>query len=437
MTKRLVIYGSRCFAVLSIVWSSFAPMQPPLTSMTAPIRLGEPIPADALQSIQRVMQLRHFKWDTQVGDTSILFSQPLLMAQSTWDWLAAKAEKAAQEIYALEQLIAGDPVLCRRIGVPRALRKLLKPGASVNSLRVLRFDFHPTPNGWLLSEVNTDVPGGFGEASMLPALFRPFQQQGVTPPCPLEIWGEAVAAEVIPGHVALLCAPGHLEDQQVVLTLGRELARRGFTPHLVQSPAALHWRNGCARLAGTTAVRLSLVVRFFQAEWLARLPGRSGWRELFKPQSGTRLCHPSECVISESKRLPLCFEAAEKSCPTLRELWPECREPTGVNEADRAEWVLKAAYSNTGDEVHLGVEIPALPWKRLLRKAQRNSSWIAQRRFDTVTLASVRGPLKPCVGVFVVGSRAAGAYVRLSTTQVTNAHALEAPCFILPDEKLT
>ena len=75
----------------------------------ASISLGPPIPAEAMQSIVRAMQLRHFKWDTQIGDTSVLFPQPLLMDQGTWHWLSTEAEHAARELHALEQTVAGDP----------------------------------------------------------------------------------------------------------------------------------------------------------------------------------------------------------------------------------------------------------------------------------------------------------------------------------------
>ncbi len=56
--------------------------------------------------------------------------------------------------------------------------------------------------------------------------------------------------------------------------------------------------------------------------------------------------------------------------------------------------------------------------------------WIAQRRFQTLLVQSTSGPLHPCVGVFVVDGRAAGAYVRLSTHQVTDGAAKEAPLLI-------
>ena len=398
------------------------------------LRLGEPLPAEAARDIERTLQLQHFKWDTQVGDTRVLLPQPLLLPRSEWTWLTDQAERAAREIYALEPALLADPALLRLVGVPRPWRRLLTPNPLANRLRALRFDFHPTVDGWVVAEVNSDVPGGFGEASALPALFAPFCGRALPPADPLTAWGEAVAREVAPGDVALLCAPGHLEDQQVVLTLAQELRRRGYSPRIIGSPADLRWRDGEACLAGDEAVRLSLVVRFFQAEWLARLPRRTGWRELCKNQGRTRVINPAASVVSESKRLPLGFGRVPIPTPTLRALFPSCRDPREIAGLPREEWVLKAAYANTGDEVHLGAECSPAAWARLLRRARwQPAGWIAQRRFETLALPSVRGPVRPCVGVFVVGDRAAGAYVRLSRRQVTDAHALEAPLLILPD----
>jgi Glutathionylspermidine synthase preATP-grasp len=307
-------------------------------------------------------------------------------------------------------------VLQRIIGVPRRLRNLLGTSRDENSMRTLRFDFHPTSTGWLISEVNSDVPGGFGEASVLPILFEAFRGGAVAPVSPLGVWGSLAETEFGKGHIALLHAPGYLEDQQVVLVLGRELKMRGFIPHVIQSPEALQWHNGCACLARNREIRIDAVIRFFQAEWLAKLPTRTGWRELFRG-GATRVSNPLESVISESKRLPLSFASLNAASDTWRELFPACREPREIDVAARGEWVLKAAYSNTGDAVHIGA-----------------FDWVAQRRFETVTLESFRGPVRPCVGIFVIGKRAAGAYVRLSPTQVTDAYALEAPLFVLPEE---
>lgn len=398
------------------------------------IRLGTQVSADAMGSIRRQLQLGHFKWDAQVGDSGVLSSQPLLIAEDEWRWLCKKAEDAAEELFAFEKEIACSPALQKLIGVPRKLQNLLGTVRNESSLRTLRFDFHPTATGWVVSEVNSDVPGGFGEASALPQLFEAFRGGAILPINPLFAWGTAAKAMVGTGHVALLHAPGYLEDQQVVLVLARELKRRGLVPHLVQSPEALLWRKGCAYLARDSQLPISAIIRFYQAEWLARLPDRTRWREVLRG-GATHVSNPLESVISESKRLPLSFAFLHARSDTWRELFPECCDPRELDVSSREQWVLKAAYSNTGDAVHIGANLSEDAWRHLLRAAQRSpSGWIAQRRFETLALESSHGAVRPCIGVFLIGKQAAGAYVRLSSTQVTDAYALEAPLFLLPEE---
>jgi len=410
-------------------------MQVEADSTVSTIALGKRVPADAMRSIERALQIHHFKWDTRVGDLSVLSPEPFLIAEREWKWLCDRAERAAKEMFAFELEISCNPTLQRLIGVPRPLQKLLAVCGAQDTLRTLRFDFHPTSAGWLISEVNSDVPGGFGEASLLPALFESFRGRAAAITSPLSVWASAAKSLLGKGHIALLHAPGYLEDQQVVRVLGRELKMAGATPHLIQSPEALQWSSGGARLTHDKSIQIEAVIRFFQAEWLAKLPARSGWQELFRGCESTRVSNPLESVISESKRLPLCFDLMHAASHTWRELFPVCRDPREVPESGQEDWVLKAAYSNTGDAVHIGAELPKKVWKALLRKAQKNPlSWIAQRRFETITLESIRGPVRPCVGVFVIGNKVAGAYVRLATSQITDAHALEAPLFVMPEE---
>jgi glutathionylspermidine synthase len=287
-----------------------------------------------------------------------------------------------------------------------------------------------------MSEVNSDVPGGFGEADALPGLFQQFVSGVVAPISPLTVWGCTIESELKRGRVALLHAPGFLEDQQVVFALARELKARGFSPYFVQSPEALRWTyDGVASLAREPEVPICAVIRFFQAEWLARHHVKSGWQELFRTDGFTRISNPAHSVISESKRLPLSFPLLNSTFETWRELLPACIDPIALGNKVREDWVLKAAYANTGDAVHLGAEMSENAWTHLLRRAQKKpTEWIAQRRFETLTLESEQGPVHPCIGVFVIANKAAGAYVRLSRTQVTDAYALEAPLFIVPQE---
>jgi glutathionylspermidine synthase len=407
-----------------------------MTNIPARIALGAPLSEGALRTIERKLNLDHGKWDTHVGDERVLSPQPLLLHRDEWRWLCGQAESAAQEMFAFEEEIVSSKGLQQLIGMPRKLRKLVSRNASGNVLRTLRFDFHPTAAGWAMSEVNSDVPGGFGEATFLPILYERYTVEASLPTSPLSLWADAMQSELNGGRIALLYAPGFLEDEQVVRVLARALRDRGFSTYLIQSPAALEWKQNYASLRRGARVGIDAVIRFYQAEWLSQLPTRTGWKNLFGYGDRTPVINPAISAISESKRLGLCFRHLAAGSNTWRALSPECREPSEIAAEPQEDWVLKATYSNTGDEVHLGGDMSFPDWSELLRRAKSNPScWVAQRRFETLSLPSVVGPVRPCVGVFVIGGRAAGAYVRLSRTQVTDAHALEAPLFIMSREK--
>ncbi len=242
-------------------------------------------------------------------------------------------------------------------------------------------------------------------------------------------------------RVALLSAPGYLEDQQVVRVLMRELADRGFSCELIQTPAALKWFQDRVVLARDPEYAIDGVVRFYQAEWLCRLPGHTGWENLLSGRQ-VLVTNPMVSVLSESKRFPLSWGRLSAPSQTWRSLMPECRDPREVADHEWEHWVLKAAYSNTGDEVVLPPAHPGRSavdsglWERTIREARRKShSWVAQRRFETSTLDFACGPLRPCIGVFVINGQAAGAYVRLALQQVTDCFALEAPLLLESNPK--
>ncbi len=386
-----------------------------------------------MASIERHLHLYCNKWDTQVGDERTIAEQALIVPRAEWEWLCASAEKMAAEVEALEVTVMQDHRYQALVGVPKPFSRILDSlktrAFGWHSARAMRFDFHPTAEGWRVSEVNSDVPGGWREASTLPLLYHPFYPEMQLPPSPLSAWGDSVYRLTQGGLVALLSASGYLEDQQVIRAFADELVSRGTDCVSLQSPAALRWSSGgmCSLRAG--GQRISAVVRFFQAEWIVKLPRGTGWEQLLD-RSEVPVLNPTICVVSESKRFPLVFDKLS-NCRTLKEFVPECRDPWEVPVNGFDDWVLKVSYSNTGDEVHICGALTAAEQKRLIRKARKSCrNWVAQKRFETCALTSARGLLYPCIGIFVVDGRAAGAYVRLSKGQVTDGFAIEAPLLI-------
>jgi glutathionylspermidine synthase len=292
----------------------------------------------------------------------------------------------------------------------------------------MRFDFHLTAEGWRISEVNSDVPGGWREGATLPELYHPFYSHYDCPPSPLEAWNATVTSIAQNGQVALLCAPGYLEDEQVVRTFQQELQQAAIPTTILQSPAGFRWdQEHCfLRRSGRP---VSAIVRFYQVEWLSALPKRTGWRELLT-QSATPVINPTISALAESKRFPVVLRELGEA-PAWKKLCPESRDPRDVDAGDWDQWVLKSCYSNTGDHVYLCAELSRDVRRRLIAEAQRDPCrWVAQTRFETSAVETCRGPMFPCVGVFVVNRSAAGAYVRLSAGQVTDGAAVEAPLFI-------
>src|SRR5207302_10516485 len=185
-----------------------------------PLAFGHAISSNEFRCIQQRMSLDFCKWDSQVGDTSTLFPQPLLISGETWNQLKEMAEGLAAELNEAENELLHRSELLSLLGLPRPLHieftrgnhAALRPGA----VRVLRFDFHYTNDGWRISEVNSDVPGGYTEASNFTRLMAE-HLPGLAPA------GDAAArlaralAQVAGrgGHVALLTATGYMEDQQI------------------------------------------------------------------------------------------------------------------------------------------------------------------------------------------------------------------------------
>jgi hypothetical protein len=409
-----------------------------LPALPSALRCGPSIENACFEHVVRSMALEHHKWDAQVGDVAALAAFPIVLSRDAWRELAAVATSLAAETVAMEDEIARRPQLHTHLGVPAALSRALTAWGderrAAPAPRIMRFDFHPTPGGWRISEVNSDVPGGFTESSRFAALVADATRAGVVPGDAADAWCRAIARVASDdGEVALLSAPGWIEDAQVVAHLASRLRAMGLRAHLAQ-PQHLRWAAGRASLESDFArAPLDAIVRFYQAEWIVRLPTREAWVPLL---GGTRtpVTNPGAAALTESKRLPLLWDELDAPSTTWRRTLPETRDPRGARGLLRGDWVLKPAYGNTGDDVTVRTAVSPGSWARCALSAlARPSRWVAQRRFAVTSLDTPRGPLHPCIGVYVVDGRAAGAYGRLALGAVVDYAAIDAA--VLVDEE--
>lgn len=395
----------------------------------AALRAGDSLPPETFAGLRRQALLEGCKWDAQVGDVETLAPFPLLLSRAAWTELAAAAEALAAETVALETAVLTRPELLRELALPRAVRQTLlaREPLSTAGVRVMRFDFHPTPDGWRLSEVNSDVPGGYTESSFFTQLMSRHTGAGQPAGDPARAFLDALTATLPPGApVALLTAPGYMEDQQIMFFFARALEARGLRPVLA-NPAQLLWQNGRAHLGREPLAHL---IRFYQGEWLARLPARFGWWHFF---SGgvTPVTNPGVAVIGESKRLPLLWSALPVDVPAWRRWLPETRDPRDVAWQRDDGWLVKSAFCNTGDTVGCRDFRPAREWREQRFAVWLNpGNWVAQRRFNSVPLDTPLGPRHACLGVYTVNGTAAGAYARLAARPLVDFEAMDAALLI-------
>ncbi len=400
--------------------------------MSSPLGLAPRYSPDELAELRRRTVFECGKWDPQYGDTCVLADFALVLEPAVWLELATLAERLAREALAAEEELLRRPALHRRLGLPRPVRRCLcecgELGPARGAARVMRFDFHWTSAGWRISEVNCDVPGGFIEASGFGGLAA--RILGLSSPGdPTLALAEAVARATGPGAtVALVHATAYTDDRQVMIHLGKALEERDLRTCLLD-PTQLAWHDGRPSAATSWFTGpLDLVLRFFPAEWL---PNTSGdWRSFFRG-SRTPLANPGAALLVQSKRFPLVWDELSAELPTWRALLPETRSPRAAGWRDDPGWILKPALGRVGEGVGLRSVIAERQWRGIARAARWwPADWIAQRRFEAVALERDGEKLYPCLGVFVIDGRAAGAYGRVARRPLIDAGAWDVPVLL-------
>ncbi|MGA2419727.1 MAG: glutathionylspermidine synthase family protein, partial [Candidatus Acidiferrum sp.] len=291
----------------------------------------------------------------QSEDHAVLADFPLVLEEGTWQLLAQQAEQLAAEALTAEAELLGRPELHARLGLPRSLRKALRrcdpENAPLGCARVMRFDFHLTREGWRISEVNSDVPGGFIEAAGFAELMAEHYPECTPPPNPARLYADAIAAAAgEAAAVGLVHATAHSDDAQVMHYLGQELSVRGMRAIMI-APNHLRWNSGVARIASSfAAASPAALVRFFPAEWLPNLGPQAIWEPWFCG-GRTAMSNPASAILIQSKRFPLAWDELATPVATWRALLPETKEPSALPTTWSADWVLKPVLGRVGESV--------------------------------------------------------------------------------------
>lgn len=394
------------------------------------------IPKDQYDDYRLDAIFNCYKWDPQFLDSNTVARHVLVITQEEHAELEKLTVQLDEETVRAEAVLNHQLKLAKPLALPRQIHKELKKMTNYvaeQHIRLMRYDFHPTAEGaWAVSEVNSDVPGGFAEASLLPqaasALFKdnPYWYKSLG-----DILAHAIAQKTKPGgKIMLVHCTCYSDDRQVMQFLGDKLAGMGFHPIYAAADHLRFENNEAISILDGNAGKIDALFRFTPLEWLRHIKPKH-WQGYF--DTTTPSCNHPIAIFAQTKRFPLVWDALEAQgvlLPTWKRLLPQTLE---VKAAKGKEgFIYKPACGRVGEGISIKEACREDEYKDILKDVRRHpKKYLAQKRFNSRPLVSPEGiPFHVCLGAYCVQGNAAGYYARISKTPRIDSTAADIPVLI-------
>lgn len=377
-----------------------------------------------------------YKWDPQFFDNNTVAKHVLVVTKDEYEELKRLTEMLDLETRESEEFINNNLKIAKPLELPKKIYKELKRMKNYNSennIRLMRYDFHLTvEDKWVISEVNSDVPGGFAEASLLPqAALKLFGNEKYDYINFGNILAGAISNKVKPnGRIMLVHCTCYSDDRQVMQFLGDKLKNMGFS---VVYAAADHLRfeDGKAiSILDNNEGEIDGIVRFTPLEWLKDIKPKY-WDGYF--DTTTPSCNHPIAIFAQTKRFPLIWDELEKQgikLTTWRELLPETLE---VKDAkNKKGYIFKPACGRVGEDISIKEACTEEEYKNIMKNVKKYpKEYLAQRRFNSKPIITDEGEsFHVCLGSYTVEGKHAGFYARISKTPRIDSNAADIPVII-------
>lgn len=395
-----------------------------------------PIPKEAYGEYRLTLLFDCYKWDPQFVDKNTVAGYALMLTQQEHRRLRELTERLDAETRAAEEAFNSDLRLAKPLALPRRLHReirKMKNYSPEKHVRLMRYDFHPTmEEEWALSEVNSDVPGGFAEASLMPAAARrllPGEN------CWYKDFGkllvEAISGKVVSGgRIMLVHCTSYSDDRQVMQFLGDRLQEKGY--RVIYGAAdhlAFRGTEAFSILDGNEG-KVDAIFRFTPLEWVTQIKPKR-WQGYF--DTTTTSCNHPIAIFAQTKRFPLAWDLLEQrgiSMSVWRSLLPETLEVRAAR--GRTDCIYKPAYGRVGEKISIREACSAEEYKSIMRDVKRHpKKYLAQKRFHSRPLEGENGErFHVCLGSYTVDGAHAGYYARISTSPRIDSFAADIPVLI-------
>ena len=394
------------------------------------------IPKDKYDHYRLDLIFNCYKWDPQFLDNNTVAKHVLVITKEEHQELEKLTEKIDKETIQAEQFLNKNIKFSKRLALPKTIYKELyrmKNYQPDKHIRLMRYDFHPTiENKWAVSEVNSDVPGGFAEASLMPQVAKAllneekywYKNFG-------DILSNAIAKKVKPkGTIMMVHCTSYSDDRQVMQFLGDKLKNIGFN---IIYAAADHLRfkdNKAFSILNGKEGEIDAIFRFTPLEWLKDIKPKY-WQGYF--DTITPSCNHPIAIFAQTKRFPLVWDIVEKhgiKLSTWRELLPETLEVKDIK--NKEGYIYKPACGRVGENISIKEACSDEEYEKIIKDVKRHSKqYLAQKKFNSKPLLTEDGEsFHVCLGSYSVEGKHAGYYARISKTPRIDSNAADIPVLI-------
>lgn len=399
------------------------------------------IPANKYYDYRLDLMFNAYKWDPQFLDNNTIAKHALVITEQESKELEKLTEKLDKETRQAEETLNKNLGAIKPLALPKKINKELRKMKNYQSdkhIRLMRYDFHPTVEGkWVISEVNSDVPGGFAEASIMPQIAIKFLEKeeyyyknfG-------DILTSAIVKKVKPkGTIMLVHCTSYSDDRQVMQFLGDKLEKMGFN---IIYGAGEHLRfenNEAISVLDGNKGKVDGIFRFTPLEWLIDIKPKH-WEGYF--DTITPSCNHPIAIFAQTKRFPFVWDFLEKNgvdLSTWKKLLPETLEVKNVRNKDG--YIFKPACGRVGEKISIKEACKDDEYEKIIADVKKHpKKYLAQKRFNSKPIISEDGEsFHVCLGSYSVDGKHGGYYARISKLPRIDSNAADIPVLIERGEK--
>ena len=395
-----------------------------------------PIPNDMYNEYKLDVMLDCYKWDPQFCDNNTVAKYALVLSEKEHEELKLLTEKLIKETTEAENFLNKNLKYTKALEIPNKFRSDIKSMKNYNPdkhIRLMRFDFHPTlENKWAVSEVNSDVPGGFAEATLMNRKALEYlSNENYYAISFGDFLADAIKKKVRQGgKIMLVHCTSYSDDRQVMQFLGDKLSGMGYEV-IYAAADQLKFENGKAiSILNNREGEVDGIIRFSPLEWVADMKTKN-WHGYFNTE--TVSCNHPIAIFAQTKRFPFVWDLLESKgidLSTWRELLPETLEVNDKKVDDK--FIYKPVYGRVGENISIKEACKDDEYKKILKDVKRYpKKYLAQKKFNSRPLTNEEGEeFHVCIGSYGVENSHAGYYARISRSPRIDSYAADIPVLI-------